>query len=260
MYQDNINRYASILVMLFGLTHLTLGFAITTRHDMDDANYIVAAANYPALVTLFEPHDCTAILVHPSHLLTVAHCTNDLNISDQLTINERHHRITRVIKHPNWKSWRDEFDIALIRLAQPVKDVKPLPIYRDNNELGSLITLVGHGMHASGLQGESKADNDGQLRRATNRVSAVNDHFIEIIFEHPGESGITSLEGIGIAGDSGCPAFIDINNVPHIAGLNAYGEESDDAIIGQYGTRDYQTRISQYLGWLDSLINLPTPH
>ena len=260
MYKDNMNRYATILVTLFSLTHLTLGFAITTRHDLDDADYIVPATNYPALVTLFEPHDCTATLVHPSHLLTVAHCADDLNIGDQLTINERSHRITAVIKHPSWKSWRNEFDIALIRLAQPVKDVKPLPIYRYNNELGSLITLVGHGMHATGLQGESRADNDGQLRRATNRVSAINDHFIEIIFERPGESGITNLEGIGIAGDSGCPAFIDIDGVPHIAGLNAYGEESDDANIGQYGTRDYQTRISQYLDWLDSLIDLPTPH
>ncbi len=75
--------------------------------------------------------------------------------------------------------------------------------------------------------------NDGKLRKCTNVVSQVNDHFIEIFFERPGEEGITALEGLGAAGDSGCPAFIEIDGVAHIAGLNSWGDGPRGVRVGQ---------------------------
>ena len=219
--------------------------AIIIRHDLADSDYIVADSDYPALVTLFEPDDCTGTLVHESYLLTVAHCAADLEEGQSLVVNGVRHAVAEVIRHPRWRSNRDNFDIALVRFQRPVRGVTPLPIYRGTEELGAVVTLVGRGVHATGLEGERRAESDGNLRRATNVVTSVNNHFIEIFFERPGQDGITDLEGIGVSGDSGCPVFIDVDGVPHIAGLNSYGEAGNGIRIGQYGSWDYQARVSQ---------------
>ena len=190
-----------LLAACLGLVTATMAWAIVTRPDLDDSDYIVPDADYPAIVTLFEPDDCSGTLVHESYLLTVAHCADDLDPGDSLLVNGRAYQVAEVIKHPSWNRRRDEFDIALVRFTRPVRGVEPLPIYRGRDELGSIITLLGRGVHATGLQGERRAESDGNLRQATNVVTAVNNHFIEIIFERPGEDGITELEGVGVSGD-----------------------------------------------------------
>lgn len=247
------------VILLVGLLAMTAAQAIITRHDLDDSDYIVPDADYPALVDLFRPNDCIGTLVHESYLLTVAHCAADLEVGQSLQVNGVSHAIAEIIPHPRWRSRNDNFDIALVRFRRPVRGVTPLPIYRGTDELGSVITLVGRGVHATGLQGERRAESDGNLRQATNIVSAVNNHFIEIFFERAGEAEITPLEGVGASGDSGGPAFIDVDGVACIAGLNSYGEGGNGIRVGQYGSRDYQTRVSQYLDWLDSVVDFPVP-
>jgi len=255
-----LSKRSIVRTATLGLSLLLMStaHAIITRHDLADSDYIVEDANYPALVDLFRPNDCIGTLVHESYLLTVAHCAADLRDSQSLVVNGVSHEIAEVILHPQWRSRRDEYDIALVRFEEPVQGVTPLPIYRGDDELGSVIALVGRGVHATGRQGERRADSDGNLRRATNIVSGVDNHFIEIFFEEPGENGITDLEGVGASGDSGGPAFIEVDGVPCIAGLNSWGEGGNGIRVGQYGSRDYQTRVSRYLGWLDTQVDFPT--
>jgi len=230
--------------------------ALIIRHDVPDSDYVVADAEYPALVDLISPGDCIGTLVHESYLLTVAHCAVDLNVGQSLEVNGASYVVAEVILHPNWQDL-DEYDIALVRFEDPVVGVTPYPIYRGSSEVESVVTLVGRGVTATGLVGEDGASSDGKLRRATNVVSAANDHFLEVIFESVGQGGVTDLEGVGAAGDSGCPSFLEVDGVIYVAGLNSYGDGDDDIGIGQYGSRDYQTRISRYLEWLDSLVDFP---
>ncbi len=206
---------------------------IIIRDDRPDSDYVVADSDYPALVDLIERGDCIATLVHESYLLTVAHCAAEVNVGKMLQVNGVAYTVAEVILHPRWNRRRDDYDIALVRLAEPVKGVTPLPIYRGPEETGSLITLVGRGDSGTGVRGERGASNDGKLRKCTNVVSQVNDHFIEIFFERPGEEGITALEGVGAAGDSGCPAFIEVDGVAHIAGLNSWGDGPRGVRVGQ---------------------------
>jgi hypothetical protein len=210
-------------------------------------------------VDLIERGDCTATLVHESYLLTVAHCAAEVNAGKVLQVNGVAYTVAEVILHPQWNRRRDEYDIALVRLSEPVQGVTPLPIYRGPEETGSVITLVGRGDSGTGVRGERGASNDGKLRKCTNIVSQVNDHFIEIFFERPGEKGVTALEGVGAAGDSGGPAFIEVDGVSYIAGLNSWGDGPRGVRVGQYGAYDYQTRVTQYLEWLDSVVDFPDP-
>ena len=249
---------SSLVAALWTLSLINAS-AIIIRDDLDDSNYVVNDSNYPALVDLIERGDCIGTLVHESYLLTVAHCAADLDPGDSLNVNGTQYSVAEIIPHPQWNKRRDEYDIALVRFSRPVEGVTPLPIYRGGDETGSLITLVGRGDTNTGLQGERGARNDGKLRRCTNIVTSVDDHFIEIRFEKPGEEGITLLEGVGAAGDSGCPAFIEIEDVSYIAGLNSWGDGPRGVKVGQYGAFDYQTRVTQYLDWLDSIVNFPDP-
>jgi hypothetical protein len=249
---------SSLVAALWTLS-LTKLPAIIIRDDLDDSNYLVNDSDYPALVDLIERGDCIGTLVHESYLLTVAHCAADLDPGDSLNVNGTPYSVAEIIPHPQWNQRRDEYDIALVRFSRPVEGVTPLPIYRGGDETGSLITLVGRGDTNTGLQGERGARNDGKLRRCTNIATSVDDHFIEIRFEKPGEEGITSLEGVGAAGDSGCPVFIEIEGVSYIAGLNSWGDGPRGVKVGQYGAFDYQTRVTQYLDWLDSIVNFPDP-
>ena len=248
-----------LAVVALWLLFLPTASGIIIRDDLPDSDYVVADSDYPALVDLIERGDCTATLVHESYLLTVAHCAAEVNAGKVLQVNGVAYTVAEVILHPQWNRRRDEYDIALVRLSEPVQGVAPLPIYRGPEETGSVITLVGRGDSGTGVRGERGASNDGKLRKCTNIVSQVNEHFIEILFERPGEKGVTPLEGVGAAGDSGGPAFIEVDGVSHIAGLNSWGDGPRGVRVGQYGAYDYQTRVTQYLEWLDSVVDFPDP-
>jgi len=255
--REHLIMYVIVLILALKITQEAE--AIIIRDDRNDADYVVDDADYPALVDLIEKGDCIGTLVHESFLLTVAHCAADMNEGDPLIINKTPNSVSEIIPHPKWKKRRDEYDIALLRLKKPVKNVIPFPIYRGSDEKGTPITLVGRGVTATGLRGERGAKNDGKLRKCTNIVTKVDDHFIEILFERPEEKGITKLEGVGAAGDSGCPAFMHIHGVRYIAGLNSWGDGPKGIKVGQYGAYDYQTRVSRYLEWLDSVVKFPDP-
>jgi hypothetical protein len=237
----------------FGLLAVPDSSAIIIRHDVPDAEYVVADADYPALVDLIRRGDCIGTLIHESFLLSVAHCAVDLSTGDSLEVGGAAHAVAGVYLHPEWED-RDKYDIALVSLEEPVTDVDPIPIYRGSDELGAVVTLVGRGVTATGIDGEAGGHTDGMLRRATNVVSGVNDQFLEVVFERPGEDGVTDLEGVGAAGDSGCPAFLDVDGTRYVAGLNSWGDGDRGIGIGQYGALDYQTRVSRFAGWLDEVI------
>jgi hypothetical protein len=181
--------------------------AVVIRHDVDDSEYIVSDSDYPALVDLLEPGDCIGTLITEDTLLTVAHCAEELSTSDRLRVDGSQYAIAAITLHPDWDGWDN--DIALIRLEDAVVGVDPYPLYKGTDEEGQTISIVGRGDTATGLDGESGAQTDGLLRRATNVVTSADSKWLEVYFEEPGEDGITELEGVGAAGDSGGPCFIE---------------------------------------------------
>ncbi len=190
-----------VLISVASTVAVTSAHAIAIRDDISDSDYVVDDADFPALVDLFEPGDCIGTLIQQSLLLTVAHCATELTAGQSLNVNGVDKKVAEVILHPSWRDEEDDFDIAVVRFETPVAGVVPLPIYRGSLEVSAQVTLVGRGVTATGPQGEEGAASDGKLRRATNTVTAANDHFFEIVFERGGEAGVTSLEGVG------CPAI-----------------------------------------------------
>lgn len=244
-----------------GLTLAVLGLqcfaayeahAIITRHDVEDARYVVDDADYPAVVDLFQPGDCLGTVIHESFVLTVAHCAADLRAGGHLVVNGEAHEIAEVIVHPRWTD-EEAFDIGLVRFVEPVKGVEPVPLYRAHDEVGQTLTLVGRGITATGREGEAGGTTDGKLRAATNEIVDADGHFLRIVFDRPGE-GATELEGVGASGDSGGPAFLEVDGVRYLAGLNSWGDDCN-AEVGEYDAADMQTRVSGFTGWIDSHVD-----
>mgnify|MGYP006172647897 CR=1 FL=1 len=234
----------------------TDAWGIIMRDDVSEEKYVVEDADYPALVDLFRPGDCIGTLIHPEYLLTVAHCAEDMNLNRPLKVNGVEHDIAEIILHPDWGGWND--DVALIRFEEAVEGVEVYRLYQDADEEGQTLTLVGRGLHGTGIEGESGATQDEILRRAHNVVSMVSNQWIEVRFESPDEAEILPLEGVGAAGDSGSPAFIEKDGEMLIAGLNSWGDGGRGIGISEYGSFDYSTRVSRQLDFIGKYVDIAT--
>ncbi len=247
-------RFVQIGSATLALSMITVSsaHAIIIRDDIEDSDVVVDAATHPAFVDLFGPGDCIGTLVHPQYLLTVAHCATDLDAGAMLTIGEETRTVSSVRLHPRWND-ADAYDIALVRLDAAVLSVEAVTVGPFRDEVGASVTLLGRGVHGTAIEGEKGAADDGQLRRVTNTVDAVDEHFLRLTMNRPDSDDVSEFEGVGAAGDSGGPVIWRREGIDYLVGLNSWGD-SCDVGVGQYGASDYQTRVSSFKDWIDAEI------
>ncbi len=241
---------ATILIVLYILP------PIVTRHDKDEHQFIVNPSDYPAVIQL-RLRDLTGsvemegTLIAPNWIVTAAHGLNSVEANQTLSILDSLYQITQIISHPSFDGF--EHDIALINLDKKIVGVQPIPLYRDTNELGKQITIMGRGGSGTGQTGPHQYDS--KFRIATNKIDSVSSHWIKFRFDEPSNPNTTDLEGISGPGDSGGPAFIEIAGQKYLAGISSNQlNEQIGAEEGQYGVIEYYTRVSSYIQWIEDAI------
>lgn len=256
--------------ILFSIGPVVPASAIIVRHDIAESRYRVAESYYPPLVDL--PVEGHGVLIADRWVVTVAHAlTWREGAIRQVTINGRSRAVASITIHPGYRDppgallrgdagpllafQRARADIALIRLAEPVRDVVPSSLYRGWKERGHIVEIIGRGASGDGIAGESpQAPHRGPLRRAQNRIAHAEGAWLSYVFDRGAKA--LPLEGMLGGGDSGGPVLLRVGREWQLAGLASWQDWDGDLAAfrgGTYGRISYQIRIAHYAGWIDSV-------
>lgn len=200
---------------------------------------------------------CTGTLIAPRWILSAAHCFyqaasdptwvsfvigTDARAAGSLPASGRLLTVDRIVVHPGFVGELPR-DIALVRLAAPLTDVTPVPLFDGDVEtlLGVDATLVGFGA----IEGVSQSGS-GQKRTAHDVIAEVDADSLTVRFEDQGSC----------FGDSGGPVLVAAEGGLTVAGINvtlgncAPGTACDPCRTGSIGLR-----IDRMRGWIDATMN-----
>jgi hypothetical protein len=255
--------------------------AIIMRHEVEDWRYIELGERHrEALVHLGLPasddgapmlYSGMGTLIAEDWVVTAAHAAVYLEANPPpngapryVYVKGRGYAVRSIAIHPDYNSETQANDIALIRLARPVRDAHPACLYDRGDETGQITTLVGSGYPGNGRDGPAEHP-DGVLRGATVRIGTAEGSELTWRFHAPGENEATPLEGISGPGDSGGPALIETAAGFCIAGvssaqriqveLDAQGQPlPNQSGEGRYGVTEVYARVSHFSPWLRSVM------
>ncbi len=188
------------------------------------------------------PGEGHGVLIAPQWVITAAHTLPAHGELKEIAINRVPRDVGRVVVHSGYKTLPQTLidqamasgeamlivvflassdDIALIKLSQPVTDVAPVAIYRDNEEPAQIAKIVGNGATSTGATGhDPQGPNRTELRRAFNTITSAYERWLCYVFDEP--PAALPLEGILGNGDSGGPVLIQIEDQWLVAGLASW--------------------------------------
>ncbi len=261
-------RLAALLFLLisFGAS------AVVIRDDVPDLQYRVAASDFPALADI--PGEGHGVLIAPQWVVTAAHAVSWQHSVDVVVVGGAPRAVSRIVIHPGYKKppqamidaamksgdWAAFFDfvassddIALIRLAEPVRDVAPARIY-NGSALGKVVRIMGRGATGTGSNGHHlHGPNRTDLRHGYNEITVSEGRWVGYTFDKPPNA--LPLEATTGSGDSGGPILIAVDKEWHVAGIAAWKRAHVDGTEihpGRYGETSYGVRLGHYADWIET--------
>lgn len=222
--------------------------AIVIRHDIDDAQYQALGDRYTSSVAY--AGGCAATVISKYWLLTAAHCISGRESHFFSALHaENDYRIEKLFLHPKFrKTDNEKYDIALIQMKDPIKNITPVKLYKKDKEKGMEVIFIGRGAFGNGRDGLIRSD--FIQRGATNTVLSVSDQTIEFRFNEPDKA--TSLEGISSRRDSGGPDInFDFNGEECVSNAYQYIQSLSSQLVGSnsyYWSKTKQAEIPILFG------------
>ena len=246
----NLKTFLLLTLLLIPMT----SHSIVMRHDVDESQYLSSFEAWPTTAYFHlggKFGNGTGTLIAPQWVLTAGHVAHFLKTGDAVTINATQYTIKKVIPHPQYKLYDSDNDIGLIELDVAVTDVTPASLYQQDDEAGKLITFVGAGDPGTGETGAK--GQTGIIRAAANRIEATRKRLLVFSFDAPPDT--LPKEGISGPGDSGGPAYLVKDGETFVLGVSAFQGDSPSGVEGVYGVKEFYSRVSAHIDWINSTIN-----
>lgn len=243
--------------------------AIVIRDDVADAQYLIEAADFPALVDL--PMEAHGVLIAPQWVVTAAHAVS--HALDCVELGGLQRAVRGVVIHPGYRQppqamveaalasgdWAEFFafqsgtdDIALIELAEPVQDIAPVALFQ-GSALGQSVRILGRGATGTGAEGHRlDASRRNALRQGYNVIDSDEGRWLAYTFDAPPVA--LPLEASMGSGDSGGPLLITVGDSWQLAGVAAWKRgivQGTEIKPGKYGESSIGVRLQHYAGWME---------
>lgn len=220
--------------------------AVILRHDAPDDRSLALGREFPQAGRVLPEGGCT--LIGPQWALTAAHVAQSVKPGlGRVSFEGREYAVKRVVVHPQGAlkpQEPPEVDLALLELVHPVDGIRPAILNRQDDEVGQIVHVVGHGDLGDGKNAPRRGDL--QRRAGTNVVSDAGPLRIFLRFDKPPAG--TDLEAVGGPGDSGGPALRRKGDDIVLVGVSS---ASMGGKPGRYGVTDVYVRVSRFVDWIE---------
>ncbi|XP_055586916.1 serine protease persephone-like [Uranotaenia lowii] len=247
---------------------------------------VTAAINeFPHMAALSYPSDrpetqfrCGASLISDRFLLTAAHCADNprpdfarmgvVNLFERNTNDEPVNiGIANVMIHPQYKTVPLQNDIALLELNRTVTEpfLNPACLYTNSTDPGPdvILSIEGWGRYDSKTYDASPVllkANVSIVDRTECNYTVAHQKAVTNTRKLLGELQSTQICALGrddrnvttadaCEGDSGGPLELITKNRRYIVGITSSGKP-----CGTANSPGIYTRVSQYIGWIESIV------